>query len=560
MASLFESLLKEAERLSAKPEKEAETDDEKFALQKRYNAAIDIYNRLCVWNFSNPRTCLWASLTPTQKITALKSCHTNLPIDAVEIITKWRDSFAFLDAKKQAQLLEVLILATKTTGLPAHERICTAVALYNRCYLGECYDCFETIAADKTLDYKTRAEACKFLYGSDADNYVSVAQEYLAEIIETLSIPSEKRYGLIASFISKAGVINDMNMSKIRIPYNEEFICYLQNLFFYEEKNGVRERILSGQHMMTMETLDGSEKIAIGDVILTIALDPLAEVNVKADAADVLMRLGTAEQREKAREVLVQMGYSAVSADSENIMDRVKTVYNYSQNVHDENISESVSKFIEMMIKDSTVKVIPFKDVYSRTIDLIRKRGLSTADKLKAIRSLNRVKIDTATFTEHKVSSAEIFVHVWIRIQKYEGETRALLEERLVEELVEMGDTCSSGHGGRFVNVLSSVGTEGVELRIGYDSQICANLTGRINARIRDIPDDEVREAVTVGMMTIAEKEDNEAYAEFIIPTLEELRTELYKEFVDGNYISALEFEKYFDSAKQPWMDFIKST
>jgi hypothetical protein len=126
-----------------------------------------------------------------------------------------------------------------------------------------------------------------------------------------------------------------------------------------------------------------------------------------------------------------------------------------------------------------------------------------------------------------------------------------MLEDRLIEELTEMGDTCSSGHAGRFVNVLSGVD---VDLQISYQSQITANCVGRVNARIRSIPDDDLRASVSMGMLPDADAEDREACQTFITKALGELHTELYKEFVGEGYISKQEFEVYFGKAREQWL------
>ena len=44
------------------------------------------------------------------------------------------------------------------------------------------------------------------------------------------------------------------------VPYDEEFVFALQVIFFYNDKNGIRERILSGQHMLQMQCVSQEEK------------------------------------------------------------------------------------------------------------------------------------------------------------------------------------------------------------------------------------------------------------------------------------------------------------
>jgi hypothetical protein len=62
-------------------------------------------------------------------------------------------------------------------------------------------------------------------------------------------------------------------------------------------------------------------------------------------------------------------------------------------------------------------------------------------------------------------------------------------KKRLLEELIDMYGTCSSGFSSRLVNVISGYGD--FNLNISWRDQIIANFTGRLNARARDISSKE---------------------------------------------------------------------
>ena len=59
------------------------------------------------------------------------------------------------------------------------------------------------------------------------------------------------------------------------------------------------------------------------------------------------------------------------------------------------------------------------------------------------------------------------------------------MRKRLLEELIDMSGTCSTGFAGRLVNVICGFGA--FNLRISWRDQIVANFNGRLNARARDI-------------------------------------------------------------------------
>ena len=536
--------VEEAEALAVPAtDEELKTDEGKTAYTKRINKSVEIYNQMC----------LNGTIGPNDKIEVIASFLKAVPSEGKEMLIRIRDMIPFCRGKEQDNLVKLLVLICRNPDIEAHERSITAVALYNHAFLNVCFDCFEAISVDKNVPVEYRIEGCRYLFGSDIDENKQLSQECLIEILSDLKLSSEYRYKTITGFISRTGFSTFLNSTKIKIPYDEDFVFGLQNCFFYEKGNGIRERILSGQHMLDMSCVENKEKTEIGNILLGFAEDDKNIENVRADAADVVLRLGNDEQKEKARNIITNLGFSALGkGNKKNILDRVKTVYSNSQNIHDENISECVAKFIEKIIKEKK-ETKTFEDVQKECINLIKSKTKDNERKHKALKSLNRVSIDTATFTKYNVSISEIFVHIWMRITNYEGDVRKMLEERIIEELVEMGETCSSGHAGRFVNVLASVD---VDLRISYESQIEANLAGRINARVRLVEDSDLRASIAMGMIEEASEDDKNALKTFLATTLIELHDELEKEFVGEKYISSAEFEKYYSKAASQWSNF----
>jgi len=124
-----------------------------------------------------------------------------------------------------------------------------------------------------------------------------------------------------------------------------------------------------------------------------------------------------------------------------------------------------------------------------------------------------------------------------------------------LEELIDMDETCSSGHSERFVNALSYV--EGGIL-INFEAQVIANVAGRINAMVRDLDDVDLKASVSMGMSADASPEDRKIYTEFITTSLEKVRKEMYDEFVTQKYISEADFVKYFETARAQWISDVR--
>ncbi len=527
--------------------------------RNKINEALKQYNELC----------LDQNLSVPTKIEVIVSFSKHIPEEASEMITRLRDLIPFMMGKFLDSLLQLLAgVAMRTdSGISDHDRSMIGVTLYNRCVLGLYCQCFESIALDEKVDTTYRVEACRFLYGSDQPEYKAIAQECLLDIIsfeskksseseadvKVKSFTSEMKYKIIAGFISNSGVVSYLNATKIKVPYDEEFLYGLQHAFFHNGDNGARERILSGQHIIQMNgnIVPDTEKLSVEETLLTIASDPTHTENIRADAADVLTRLARKDIAQQARKIIVGMGHSGVSVRNTNFMERVKTVYNNSQNVHDEdiNISTTVNEFIETIFTDD-IRLMPFDQAEKEISNLIRSRKMDKAKNFLAYKALTRLAIDTATFSDKEVKLAEIMIAVWMRIKSQPSDARGILETRLIDELVDMGDTCSTGHSFRFVNILNGFG---VTIRISFRAQIIANITGRVNAAIRDLTDIDVAAAVSMGMFPEASEDDRKIYREFIKPLLEKIHKDMFTEFVTAKYISETEFSEYFNAGKADW-------
>jgi len=520
--------IREAEELVS-VEKKPKNRDELEAQQENIKKGLQKYNQLC---FSE-------GLSSDIRLKALRSLVKTVPDEGNDMLIRLQDSLKFLNRESLKTTVKILVGVTRSTDFNSHQRICSAVSLFNNCFFDVCYICFADLASDRSLLVDYRVEATRYLFGSEDEDNIQIAQEALFEVINTDLYSSEYRYKVIAGFISTTGISTMMNFKKLKVPYNEKFVYSLQTKFFFNEANAPRERILSGQHILQMDCSKENKKVA--QKLLEIAKNSHLEENIRADAADVLLREGPKDIRKESRQVIVDLGFSPTGGKT--LSERVKTVYSDSQNVHNKTINQCIERFIEKIINETDVKIRPYHEVHQEVVDLVRKSNLKPREKHGAYKALNRVSIDTATFTKYKISISEIFVHVWLRIKRYEGDERTHLEQRMLEELVDMADTCSSGHSGRFINVLSVYDNT---LQISWEDQIKSNIAGRLMARIRTIQDENLQAQVSLGMLEDAEEEDRKAYREFIVKNLQELREELYKEFVGEGYMKEEKFDLAF--------------
>ena len=89
----------------------------------------------------------------------------------------------------------------------------------------------------------------------------------------------------------------------------------------------------------------------------------------------------------------------------------------------------------------------------------------------KLDKAFDRIFLDNSRFDGYKLS--EILLFVWNKIHDNEN-----LKERLLEELIDSNDTCSSGYFTRLMNVFS--GTEFSGVKISVDNEIYGSVCAEI--------------------------------------------------------------------------------
>lgn len=567
--------------------KAALATEDRFEKDKQICESIQLFKELCRDQHTSVE----------QKYQYMLTFMKYYPPEGLDILCSYRDGLGFTHGNFRKTIEDVLVkycqgdtcqgafegacIDTNASIISPFERLNTAVTLFNNGSYHICHSCFESICTDETMPYEYRVDACRFLYATEQEDYCGLAQEILVEIIDNTSIPSDKRYRIIAGFI-KNGLSTTLNIQKLQIPYNENFVYLLQNTFFNNDQNGVRERILSGQHLLQMKCVTDDDKKEIENVFFTIAEDSERyDMNTHADAADVILRCGTTNDvRKRARDVIRRLGVSSTGDKFIGTLEqRAQSIYDDGQNIHDEHINACIERFIIKICEDLTGEIPDYPQVNNEVSELIRSSVTEPEKKYNAFKALNRIAIDTAVFTRLKTSIAEVLIHVYRRIKNWVNETnisgrfkelkcenpevtyqdaeqqvkneKETMEKRLVEELVEMDETCSSGHAYRLVNVFSEFD---LEIMISWDDQIKANISGRMDKRLREL-DQDTRDDLTEGALLNAPEEVRKKYKDYMTSAITEIRKELFTEFVTARYITKDIFEKAFEKGAKIWLE-----
>ncbi len=466
------------------------------------------------------------------------------------MLNYWRDGMKYLKEKERSDVKKALLKVIKSREIDGHERMVTSMSLYNMGYLDICYEAMEHLACEDELDLKIRLDCVKFIFSSESKR--DLAQECLISIIENDKYSCKDRYTAIADYATNKGIRTSYNFQKILEPYDEDFVYSIQYNFFHNAKNDLNYRVLSGQNLLQMSCLESDTKAEIINFLFEVSNSETNEHSLRADAIDVVYRLGTKEQKIQARKIITKLGFSA-----EGRLKRVLgTIYDNSMNMHDEVIEGTAFSYVLKVTSntDRQYELLSYDAVKDQIFQFLKSYYSENAfDRNKALAAMHHIHIDTAVFTSDHVTNAEFMCHVWSMINSnmYTSDQKTELKKLMAQELVCMESYCSSNFMIRFVNVMSLVDDT---IQISWSDQIIANFSGRMNAKIRDCGDSDLYDTLTLGMMKNADESDRKTYIDYIESHMTGIIKDLRNEFVDNGFVKDDLFSECISTIKETWL------
>lgn len=448
------------------------------------------------------------------------------------------------------------------------------------------YTCIDSVCKSMTDNLATPCQIEAICLLMCHKKFKTQSKKYLCNLIDNHKLDCDYRYKAILSIETK------------HIKNKEYFIKEASMTFFKNKKNRTLYRILAGQYMMQKHKITDKERNLIEQTIMAFAQDPDIDYNLRADSADVILRVGSEENKVTARKIIMMLGRE----NGDN-----KTIFDNAQNVHVDEIEESVIDCLELLasINMKTISGIPgtpeitFEYVKKQIDIMLEKQNPenqdegdegddekkspeqeSHDDRVDRISvSLNRIYMDRALYSKYNCNLLYILLKVWTYLSSHDCEEE--MRKRLLEELYEMSGTCSTGFAGRLINVISGFGD--FNLRISWRDQIVANFSGRLNCRAKNITDkvqeyknfnlyckknnDTIRQEIMVSkkekilskseqlekfqeqvlneiMINSNEFESRKNFLKFFRKNMLSIREELYEEFKD--HITDTDFDLYF--------------
>lgn len=347
------------------------------------------------------------------------------------------------------------------------------------------------------------------------------ALRYLTQIIQDLSLDAMFRLKTLQS------------LERLSDPDRRHFFLNpLIVMFLKQPDNSMGARTLACQYILTKcSTQTALVEEAIAHLV-KVASDRCLEEDPRADACDILLRHGGVEVMDEAKRILMELSNGGTSR-------RATTIYSNRQNAHVKSIDHNALLILEKILS------LEYKD---QPFDQVQGLVLTAASHHAQVQSaLTRIALDRATYGALNLDLRTILVKVWGYIE-HATDFKDEMTQRLIEELIEADQKCSSGFVVRMVNALSGF-TDEIHLGISFEEQIVANLEARLNDRIKRIQDGEYRDKIldemTLDVSLFAERGN---FLKFFRENISSIRDlELYPEF--RAHMSDTDFDLYIHKA-----------
>lgn len=420
--------------------------------------------------------------------------------------------------------------------VPTDEKLCLASSFFTSNFIEYYPELFNTILTCPFTRLLDRSECCKYLYHSDIEKYVPSIEKHLTEIIES-DINDDSRYESLACFVTTTGVASKYLNSPLPVgEVNQHLLTRLFKKFVDTSPRTDPLYIIYACEFLLEQKVDEAVYPVVANTLLDIASGKgkLTDDRTRADAADVLLNHPTCgeEVTTKAQQIIHEIGENGQT-------ELEKTIYSNKENVH--MLNDSFKTFIEKCHTKYVGKLMKITDICEFIEDLAAQLNISEDSIFKIRQSLDRIMLEPTLHTARKVPTSDIFRLVKYLIDNHPAKEQ--LQIRLLEELEDMANTCSSGHAKRLVNVMVGF-TDDLEGSIDIKDQFVANIKARIMATIRHLSDEDLRDSLLESIASTGqEKLLFINHVKAVCPPIEK---ELKDEFVTEGWLSEKKFNSIF--------------
>ena len=224
-----------------------------------------------------------------------------------------------------------------------------------------------------------------------------------------------------------------------------------------------------------------------------------------------------------------------------------RSIYDDSQNVHNTTINESTLNTASELINKYDPQNIKLDYVYYKTKSL---NELSLEKIEKVEKSIHRINTDTSTFGKG-FTLYTIYQSLLNLIERHSQKND--LNERLLDELIDMSGKCSTGHLSRLINVLQGFETDlQVKVKININDEVYAKIKHLIE---QSVINDDKMDDIMEDMLS----EDKTIYINFVKKVINDNIFEIIKEYdnVNVNDIVGYKNEKKLNNIRDVVVDIV---
>lgn len=350
----------------------------------------------------------------------------------------------------------------------------------------------KNFAMDNSISFEDRIQCIRYMCFIPYKDYVSHCVEASKTIIENDKYDIYNRYFFFA---------NNSKNTKL----DGHVVHELHPHFFTlsKERNYPLElTLMSARYIIDQYDYLSDERNLVLEYILDVADDKNESIYARSECADILITLGEGNEIIFGEQVIEDLG----DLYNEN---KNKTIYTNAQNAHNETINENTRNIVRALYKEY-LKTKSYNDLVTTSYEEIHKE-LSNIDisegKQDKIHSFF-YRVMTDPFRFERLSLSDILLLVYNKICSFENKND--LMKRLLEEIFDCDNSCTTGYFTRIVNTLNGfINDKDMCFNINPRDELRSVIFARINRNIRSLPEktrESVLEAIEEGNFGIFEE------------------------------------------------------
>lgn len=333
-------------------------------------------------------------------------------------------------------------------------------------------------AMDNSISFEDRIQCVRYMCFIPYKEYVSHCVEASKTIIENDKYDIYNRYFFFA---------NNSRNTKLDGHVVHELYPYFFTLS--KDRNYPLElTLMSARYIIDQYDYLSDERNTVLEYILDVADDKNESIYARSECADILITLGEGNEIIFGEQVIEELG----DLYNEN---KNKTIYTNAQNAHNETINENTRNIVRALYK-YYLKTKSYNDLVKTSYEDIHKElsdidsSEENNDKLHSF--FYRVMTDPFRF--ERLSLSDIVLLVYNKICSFENKND--LMKRLLEEILDCDNSCTTGYFTRIVNTLNGfINDKDMCFNINPRDELRSVIFARINRNIRSLPE-KTRESV----------------------------------------------------------------